>query len=115
MNIDDIVEDIKKLEQADASWNNVERLSWLYTVYDHLNKKDQAKEPAPVIPRVETIKKEVAVPVEVIPKNGEGRFMKAAGGKDITSVMKIVNELMEATEVLNPKLYEVILARIGEI
>ena len=36
MDINEIREEIIKLEQCDATWSNVEKLSWLYIVNDHL-------------------------------------------------------------------------------
>lgn len=43
MDIHEIREEIKKLEECDATWSNVEKLSWLYIVNDHLSDA-QAKE-----------------------------------------------------------------------
>ena len=92
MDIGDIVEEIKKLEQSESNWNNVQKLSWLYTVYDHMHK----------------------IPADIPPGDGS-EFLRCANGKQGVSVMKIMDELMETTQVLNPRLYECVLKRLEEL
>ena len=92
MRLEDIIEEIEKLEQADFNCNNVQKLSWLYIVRDHMKS-----------------------PVKGTMPDGESEFRQCSCGKDIESVMLIIDEMMEATQVLNPRMYENVLARIGEI
>lgn len=96
MNIEDIVSEIEKLEQSDSNWNNVQRLSWLYTVRDHMA-GDQPRSEEPIV------------------TSGSSVFLQSVGGKNAGSVMKVIDEMMEATQILNPKLYENVLIRINEL
>lgn len=91
MNIDDITEEIDNLERSECNWANVQKLSWLYTVRDHIK------------------------PTGQMPMVGGSEFMGCTCGKDIGSVMMIMDELMEATQVLNPRLYEGVLMRLNEL
>lgn len=96
MRIEDIVDEITKLEQSEPSWNNVQKLSWLYTVRDHLEK-----------PPVKA--KGFASP------EGGSEFRQCTGGKDVEAVMIIIDELMETTHILNPRLYEAVIERMNEL
>ena len=96
MRIEDIVEEIEKLEQSESNWNNVQRLAWLYTVRDHLEE----------------------CPVKVkgfVSPDGSSEFRRCAGGKDVEAVLILIDELMETTHILNPRLYEAVIERMNEL
>ena len=79
MNISEIEEEITKLEQADTSWQNVQRLAWLYTVRDHLE-----VDKTPI----------VANKVMQVMPNYSGEFGEAVSGTSIDNVMNVLSEHM---------------------
>ena len=89
MDVSEIENEISRLEEAESNWGNVQKLSWLYTVRDHLCGK--------------------------VGECGGSRFLKSVGGKDAILVMRVIDEMMEATQVLNPRLYESVLMRLDEL
>lgn len=46
---------------------------------------------------------------------GDSDFIKAISGKDINSVMPILDELMSTLEILYPRLYDSVIAKIESI
>ena len=99
MDIREIEEEIVKLEEADTSWQNIQKLSWLYTVHDHM-----AGDSAGIVHVLEGNMPEYA-----------GEFGQAVSGKDISGLMNILSEHMSVIKVLHPKEYQAVLDRIAEI
>lgn len=82
---------VRELEHSQPTYQTCSRLADLYTILDHL-KRESYSESAPGTD-----------------------FMKAIAGKEINKVLGVIDELMDATQVLNPKLYENVLMRINEL
>ena len=99
MDINEITEEIAKLEKGDTNWQNIERLSWLYAVHDHM-----AGDSADVIRYTQ----------DTMPRFA-GEFGEAVSGKDIGNLMNILSEHMSVIKVLHPKEYQAVLDRIAEI
>ena len=100
MNIEEIKKEIIELERADTNYPNVQRLSWLYTVYDHM-----ADDKAPII----------ANKVQSIMPTYQGEFGEVVSGVSIDGLMQILSEHMEVIKLLYPKEYQAVLQRIREI
>lgn len=100
MNIEEIKTEIDRLENGDTNWQNIERLSWLYAVYDHL-----AGDSAQVV----HIEQDAMMP------NHAGEFGQAVSGKNISKIMDVISEHMSVIKVLHPKEYQAVLDRISEI
>ena len=79
---------VAELEGSEPTYQNCAKLADLYTILDHL------KEP---LSRTDTV------------------FLKAVSGKSWDKVMGVMDELMDATQVLNPKLYENVMVRLNEL
>ena len=47
--------------------------------------------------------------------NGDTEFLEAVNGKDTEKVMAVLDELMEATKTLHPRMYDGVLQRIYDI
>ena len=92
INIDEINSEIAKLESESTTYGSIQKLSWLYTVRDHLT--------VPVVKGDE------------IPK-GDSEYYCACSGKSIDEVMAIMNELMDALSVLQPRLYNAVLMKLS--
>ena len=96
VNIDEINGEISKLESQPATFVTIEKLAWLYIVRDHLT----------ITP--------VSVPTVTgteIPK-GDSEFMQACSGKSISQVMAVMDELMDALQVIQPRLYDAVMNKL---
>ena len=100
MNIEEIRKEIAELETADTNYPNVQRLSWLYTVHDHLS-----KDRTPI----------VASKIQSVMPTYSGEFGEAVSGVNIDSLMSILSEHMAVVKILYPKEYEAVINKIKEI
>ena len=98
MNVEEIKQEIVKLEQAETNWTNLQRLSWLYSVYDHIGDGD--------------IK--IRSTVNVMPEL-DGEFGKVVSHVPIDGLMNVLSEHMSVVKILYPKEYEAVIDRIKEI
>jgi hypothetical protein len=99
MDIAEVKKEIERLENGETNWQNIERLSWLYAVHDHI-----AGDSANVV-RIEQDKM----------PDYAGEFGAAVSGKNIGGVMNVLTEHMAVIKVLHPKEYQAVLDRIAEI
>lgn len=88
ISLDEINSEIAKLESQPASYAMIERLSWFYTVRDHMTKETG-----------ETI-------------TGETDFLKACSGRPVCQVMAVIDDLMDALMVIQPRLYHAVMSKI---
>lgn len=87
LNADEINREIADLESQQTTYAVIQKLSWLYTVKDHLSHAEKMP-------------------------SGESEFMKVCCGKSVCDVMEIMNELMEVLLVIQPRLYEAVLEKL---
>ena len=99
MNIDEIRNEIEMMEQADTTWQNIQRLAWLYTVHDHM-----ADGRHPII----------AHEVRTVMPDYAGEFGKAVSGASIDDIMNVLSEHMAVIKILHPKEYQAVIERISE-
>ena len=99
MNLVEIENEIRGLEQGETTWANIQKLSWLYTVRDHINKEE-------TMPDTHT--------VDVMPEY-DSEFGHCACGVDVRALMGILSEHMDVVKILYPKEYQAVLDRIAEI
>ena len=90
--IDEINGEIAKLESQPASYQNIQKLAWLYIVRDHLTK----------------------TPSGEIPK-GESEYFCACAGKSIGEIMAVMDDLMNALMVIQPRLYSAVLSKLNPV
>ena len=83
---------VKELERSEPTYQTCAKLADLYTILDHLKS-----------------------PVSYSETEPKTEFAKVIAGKDVKKVLGVIDELMEATQVLSPKLYENALMRLKEI
>lgn len=88
--IDEINSEIAKLESLPASYANIERLAWLYIVRDHLT----------------------GVSGSEIPK-GKSEYFCACAGKSVSEVMAVMDDLMDALMVIQPRLYSAVMEKLS--
>lgn len=100
MNVAEIADEIQKIEQGETNWTNIQRLAWLYTVYDHITDRG-----LPVI----------ASEVQNVMPNYAGEFGEAASGKDINGLMNVLSEHFGVIKILHPKEYDAVIEKVREI
>lgn len=93
-NKSELLNAIDDLEMSPATYQNAEKLATFYLLYDHLYTR---KEP---VGRVETVEE------VIIDNHGDSDFLRLIDGKKAHSVWLIMDELIEAVQVLQPRLYE---------
>ena len=98
MDIREINEEIKRLENGATNYSAVEKLALLYTVRDHLGTPQEDK---PV----------TGYSYELAPQS---EFMEAVNGAPLDDVFAILDEHFEAIRMIYPKEYTVVDRRIIE-
>ena len=86
ISIEELNSEIDKLLEQPSSYTQIERLSWLYTVRDHLD------QPVP---------------------HGDSAFMQICGGKSVCDVMEVMDELMNSLLIIQPRLYDAVMQKIS--
>ena len=89
IDIDEINSEIEKLENQPMSYGTIQKLSWLYTVRDH------------------------ARPCTEKMQYGDSECMRACAKKPVAEVMLVVDELMDTLHIIQPRLYNVVMERLG--
>lgn len=101
----ELIDAINQLEDGKHSIQNCERLAAIYTVLDHLYE-----------PQDRGYSYDNKVEVETtIGEYGNSDFLKRIAGKPVKQVWYLVNELIEALSVLNPKLLNNFLDKLDEL
>ena len=94
VSLDIIEREISELEARETSYAVCERLCWLYTVRDHMVAKMQE---------------------EAVGALGGSEFLKAVSGVPLQSLLKVMDEHMEALKTVYPREYEAVMRRIGNL
>lgn len=96
INLDTIEREINELEaRGETTYSLCERLSWLYTVRDHLmpTKDDSG----------------------LTQQLGGSEFLEAASGVPYQQLMKVLDEHMSAIRAVFPKAYDELIAKINAL
>lgn len=99
IDLETIEREIDKLEHREASYKLCERLSWLYSVRDHLYEKIYPQEGG------ERLKTALS----------GSEFLDAASGKPYEDVMKVIDEHLATIQLLYPKTYDSVIERIRQL
>lgn len=99
IDLETIEREIDKLEHREASYRLCERLSWLYSVRDHLYEK--------IYPQEGGERPKTAL--------SGSDFLDAANGKPYEYVLKVVDEHLETIRMLYPKTYSALVDKIREL
>ena len=100
ISIEQINGEIAVLEEEKPTHVIMQKLASLYIVRDHIVISDTpVKATANVVPELEV----------------ESVFADKVQGKEVKSVMTKVNELVEALQITNPRLYDSFMRNIGQI
>ena len=95
IDLEEIEREINKLEiRGDTTYSVCERLSWLYTVRDHMTSK----------------KKDA-----VIPDYSGSEFLELASGVSCQALLNVINEHLEALRIVYPKSYDAVIDKIRSL
>ena len=97
---DEILDAIDELEEAPATFQNAEKLATFYSLYDHLYVR---KEPMMSFESVKEV---------IIDRYGDSEFLQIIEGKYPEDIWLIMDELMDAVRVLQPKLYNATIEKL---
>ncbi len=89
VDLDIISDEIEYLKRQDTSYDVCEKLAWLYIVQDHLSAE---KKPAS--------------------QSVVSEFMQAAMQADSCSLMRVIDEHMDAIRIVFPAEYEAVMAKV---
>ena len=92
MNSDEIRAEIIRLEKEETTYQNCSKLAVLYSVIEHLGKQEPAEY-----------------------SYGESEFLTVVSQAPLTGVMEILDEHMNAVQVLYPKEYTALIRRMKEL
>ena len=90
----ELVNCITECENAQPSYQNCEKLATFYTIFDHLYEDSEQK--------LET----------QVEDYGDSEFLKAIKGKPTDEMWLIMDELMDALQITNPRLYESVMRKL---
>lgn len=91
---------ISQLEQLPPTLSNCEKLATYYTIYDH----NYGEQPQTIFSSNSN--------VDIY---GDNPIVQAVNGKDQVKVWDVIQELMEAIQVLAPNLYEATIEKLNNI
>lgn len=97
MNMKEIEAEIERLEGADTTYSNCEKLSILYNVRDH-SKQEERREPV--------------VFHDPAPSS---EFISAVNSAPFPAVLDILNEHFDAIKIICPKEYDAVLMKIRNL
>lgn len=97
ISLETIEREISELEARETSYRLCERLSWLYTVRDHLL-AERCPQNASVTPGMEG-----------------SEFLEAASGVPYRELMRVMDEHLETIRLIYPKTYDSLVQRIRDL
>lgn len=94
-------EAIRECESAPVSLQSLQKLAVFYTIYDKnfADNTESSEKPTKII--------------DVQPVS-DSEFMRLLVGKDWTSILVILDELMDTVKILQPRLYEAVMRKLRE-
>ncbi len=99
----ELMDAIRQCEREPVTQSKIAKLADFYIVYDHL-----FGEP------YDAMYSGAGQPETVIQTNGGSEFLRVVDGKKADKVWLIIDELMEATKMLHPRMYDGVLRKIEE-
>ena len=111
--IEEIDRAIKEHESGANTYANCERLAWLYIIRDHMKDGLQDKPSEHHEHTAEPYK--LNAPPDHIKHDGNSDFLKAINGKDTKKVISVMDELMEALQIIQPRMYDAVLMKINDL
>lgn len=111
--IEEIDRAIKEHESGSNTYTNCERLAWLYIIRDHMKEGHQDKPAEHHEHTAEPCNQNA--PSNHIKNDENSDFLKAINGKDTKKVISVMDELMEAIQLIQPRMYDAVLIKILDL
>ena len=108
-NLQEIEWAISELERQESSESRYTLLAALYTC------RNQMRESVQSAPRMAAYSEAAAPEVEVLGQYGDSEFLVAAAGKDPARVMAVIDDLLDALQVVNKRSYDNIMRKISQL
>lgn len=105
----ELIDAIDELNDGKHSMQNIERLACVYTVLDHMDREYRLEEDK----GYSYDSPPVAV-ADTIGNYGKSEFLQIITGRNQREVLLIIDEVMDALKVMNPKLYMNAIDRLEE-
>lgn len=99
----ELIQAIEQCEAEPITPSKIAKLADFYIIYDHLFGES-----------FNYGYSQKTTPEKVIETSGNSEFLKAVNGKSTQKVFDILNELMEATRALHPRMYDSVLQKISD-
>lgn len=105
-NLKEIEWAISDLEEQETSENRYILLAALHICRDHMIGYSQ---PSPAIAAYSEM---AAAEVEVLGQYGDSEFLRAAAGKDPEKVLLVIDDLLDALQVVNRRAYDNVMRKL---
>ena len=108
---------ISRLEKEESSYSNYAKLADLYIVRDHNTNTEQNTSPSPATSqrRYPSDTSPLEESNEIIDLDSESEFLQALSGKSVSSVMPIIDDLMNSLKVISPRIYGSVMRKILQL
>ena len=105
---EDLLDAIKETQGKPDNYHKCEKLATFYTLLDHLypEQKPGATEGAGF--------SFCAGPADIVGEYGTSQFLAAVAGMDARAAWQLMDELMDAVSVINPRLYDGVMRKLKE-
>ena len=100
----DLLLAIRECECEPLTASKIGKLADFYIIYDHL-----------FVEHTQTESRQQKQVEKTIETNGDTEFLMAVNGKKPDKVWRIIDELMEATKTLHPRMYEKVIEKLYDI
>lgn len=100
----ELLDAISEIENSGNTLRNCEKLSALYSIYDHCFCED--------LPYARSVER---VSETVVDFDAVSEFAECVNGKNAADVWRIMEEEMEAVKILQPRLYDATLTKIRSL
>ena len=102
----ELLDAIDEICKGKHSIQNCEKLAAVYTVLDHIEPKSL---------QTQGYSYEVKDVQETFGQYGDSEFLKTISGKSIKESLDVINEMVDAVAVFNPKLHKAFLSRLSSL
>lgn len=105
-NLKEIEWAISDLEEQETSENRYILLAALHICRDHMLGYSQTG------PAIAAYSEAAAAEVEVLGQYGDSEFLRAAAGKDPAKVLMVIDDLLDALQVVNRRAYDNVMRKL---
>lgn len=102
---------IARLETEESSWANYEKLAALYTIRAHQDVVD----PASQISGYSAAAAPIVEHSGVVGDYGDSEFLQAVASCPASGIWRIMDELMDTLQVVNPRAYNSVMRKILDL